>query len=252
MKYKKIFQLVTVIGLTLFALHGCEKNDSNSDNGTNTNSTVTDIDGNVYSTIKIGSQTWTVENLKVTKYNDGTPIQIITDTSWRSLTTPAYCWYGNDINSKAPYGALYNWFAVNTGKLAPTGWHIPTVAEWNALENYLVANGYNYDGSTTLNKIAKSLALSSAWNTSTEVGAIGNNDFPAVQNKTGFSAICAGLRSTFVGSPFQDIPLWSYWWTSTESTASNASLFWMGYRYNYTLNAAFSKQLGLSIRCIKN
>lgn len=252
MKYKKIFQLVTLIGFSLFALQGCKKSDSNSDNNTNIKSTVTDIDGNVYNTIKIGSQIWMAENLKVTKYNDGTPIQLITDTSWRSLTIPAYCWYDNDINNKTPYGALYNWFAVNTGKLAPAGWHVPTITEWSALESYLIANGYNYDGSTTSNKIAKSLAIRSAWYASTEVGVIGNNDFPEVQNKTGFSAICAGVRSTFVGSPFQDIPLWSYWWTSSESTASNAAFFWMGYRYNYTSSSALPKQLGASIRCIKN
>src|SRR5574344_1392260 len=88
--------------------------------------TVTDIDGNVYHTITIGTQTWMVENLKVSKYNDGTAIPNVTDaTAWAALTTGAYCDYNNDVANGTKYGHLYNWYAVNTGKLAPSGWHGP-------------------------------------------------------------------------------------------------------------------------------
>ena len=100
---------------------------------------VVDIDGNVYHTVTIGTQVWMVENLKTTKYNDGTAIPLVTDnTAWGALTTPGYCWYNNDSATyKNTYGALYNWYAVNTGKLAPTGWHVPTDSEWTVLTTYL-------------------------------------------------------------------------------------------------------------------
>jgi hypothetical protein len=84
---------------------------------------VTDVDGNVYHAIKIGTQIWMLENLKVTKYNDGSSIPLVTDTTtWSNLSTPAYCWYNNDLaTNKDTYGALYNWYAVNSGNLCPTG-----------------------------------------------------------------------------------------------------------------------------------
>ena len=126
--------------------------------------TVADADGNVYQTVRIGNQkfvaqVWTVENLRTTKYNDGTPIPHLTDSvAWINDTLGAYCYYldttsGNIIKK---YGALYNWYAVDTKKLAPKGWHVPSDEEWNTLQDYLIANGYNFDGTTTGNKIAKS------------------------------------------------------------------------------------------------
>ena len=100
---------------------------------------VTDIDGNNYKTIQIGTQTWIDGNLKTTRYNDGTVIPNVTDIyAWEALTTPGFCWYdNNEDTNKATYGALYNWFAVNTGKLCPVGWHVPTDAEWTTLTTYL-------------------------------------------------------------------------------------------------------------------
>ena len=100
---------------------------------------VTDIEGNIYKTIQIGTQEWMAENLKTTKYNDNTEIPLITENSnWGSTTTPGYCWVNNDRTTyKNIYGALYNWYTVNTGKLCPTGWHVSTDAEWTTLVNYL-------------------------------------------------------------------------------------------------------------------
>ena len=99
---------------------------------------VTDIEGNVYQTTKIGGQVWTTENLRVVKFNDGSPIPIVTDNTEWSKTTPSYCWFKNDAAMyKGTYGALYNWHAVNTGKLCPAEWHVASDAEWTTLITYL-------------------------------------------------------------------------------------------------------------------
>jgi len=100
--------------------------------------TVTDIDGNVYKVVRIGGQTWMVENVKTTKFNDGEPIPNVTGSSeWCSLVTPGYCWYNNNASNRNTLGGLYNWYAVSTGKLAPMGWHIPSEDEWRILISYL-------------------------------------------------------------------------------------------------------------------
>lgn len=100
--------------------------------------TVTDIDGNVYQTVTIGTQVWMKENLKTTRYKDGTAIPNVTDNmQWDNLSSGAYCIYDNNAANNTTYGKLYNWYAVNTGKLAPAGWHVPTDAEWTTLTDYL-------------------------------------------------------------------------------------------------------------------
>ena len=105
----------------------------------NYSGTVTDFDGNVYKTVTIGTQTWMAENLMAERYNDGTWMPFVTNkTVWDTLTTSGYCWYGNDkLKWAAIYGALYNWYTVNTGNLCPTGWHVPTDTEWTTLTDYL-------------------------------------------------------------------------------------------------------------------
>ncbi|MBA4411560.1 MAG: hypothetical protein C0397_19340, partial [Odoribacter sp.] len=195
----------------------------------NDTKTLTDIDGNIYTTISIGTQVWMAENLKTTKYRDGTAISNIMDNpSWKASTLGAYCWYNNDaISYKNPYGALYNWFAVNTGKLCPVGWHIPSVAEWTILENCLIANGFNFDGTTTGNKIAKSLAATMNWNLSTEPGSVGNNDYSIYRNKTAFSAYPSGYRMgdgtfTYFGN-------YCGWWSSTTDNVCCASFRLLNY-----------------------
>ena len=106
---------------------------------------IQDIEGNYYNIMTIGSQAWMAENLKTTKYNDGTSIPLITEhAKWNALSTPAYCWYNNDISNKTTYGALYNRYVANTEKLCPIGWHVPTDAEWTTLADYL--GGVNIAG----------------------------------------------------------------------------------------------------------
>jgi uncharacterized protein (TIGR02145 family)/uncharacterized repeat protein (TIGR02543 family) len=137
---------------------------------------IKDCDGNTYTSVTIGSQVWIVENLMTTKYNDGSDIPLVTDSAaWTNLNTPGYCWYNNFASNKIPYGALYNGFVISTNKLAPKGWHIASAEEWDTLESYLISNRYNWDGTTTENKIAKSLAAKTSWRGSTNNGAVGND-----------------------------------------------------------------------------
>jgi uncharacterized protein (TIGR02145 family) len=114
--------------------------------------TVEDIEGNSYKTISINTQTWMAENLKTVKFNDGTFISNITEqVSWKSLTTPGYCWNNNNPGYKNQIGAYYNWYAVNTSKLFPAGWHVPSDYEWHQMVLYLDANAIiNNNPGTTL------------------------------------------------------------------------------------------------------
>jgi uncharacterized protein (TIGR02145 family) len=192
------------------------------------------------------------ENLKTTKYNDGTDIPNVTDAgAWEVLTTPAYCWYDNDAATyKATYGALYNWYTVNTGKLCPAGWHVPTDAEWTTMENYLIANGYNYDGTTTGNKIAKSLAATSNWNSSTNAGVVGNTDYPAKRNVTGFTALPGGYRSD--NGAFGFIGVDGFWWSPSGISDTYAWYRNMAYYLGDVGKYNSIKSYGVSVRCLRD
>lgn len=213
-------------------------------------STVTDIDGNVYHTVKIGNQVWTVENLRTTKYNDGSPIPHITDTAWANDTLGAYCYYNNTTNADSikKYGALYNWYTVDTKKLAPAGWHVPTDAEWDTLQNYLIANGYNWDNTKEGNKIAKSLAAQTDWETDSEPGVIGN-DFTK-NNRAGFTALPGGYR-IFDGG-FVDIGFYGQWWNAKAHGKAGAFLCLLKYNKDYLYRCAFIKSYGYSVRLVKD
>jgi uncharacterized protein (TIGR02145 family) len=214
---------------------------------------ILDYDGNLYNAVKIGDQLWTMENLKTTKFNDGTEIPIVTDDNeWSDLTTPGYCLYENNvIANKNRYGALYNWYAVNTLKLCPTGWHVPTDNEWSLLENYLIVNGFNYDGSLVGNKIAKALASSTGWNPSDMEGAVGNTDYADKRNATGFSALPGGVRDANARI-FGSIGNFGMWWTATADSPTAA---WDRGLANYTSSMAglnVNKSHGFSVRCVKD
>jgi len=212
---------------------------------------MTDIEGNTYKTVTIGTQTWMAENLKVTKYNDSTDIPNITDdTEWVELTDGAYCNYENDPNNVAAYGRLYNWYAVKTGKLCPTGWHESLENEWRTLENYLIAQGYNYDGTNTEDKIAKAMASSSGWDSYTAEGVIGNTDYPEKQNASGFTALPGGYRSIY--GEFNFIGIGGYWWTSAESNDSNGYGRDLGNVNRDLSYGSRGKITGYSVRCVKD
>lgn len=214
--------------------------------------TVTDIDGNIYQAVKIGTQIWTVENLRAKKFNDGSAISYESDsTAWVNLTIPGYCYFNNMVNvdSIRKFGVLYNWYAVDSKKLAPAGWHVPTDAEWDILKNYLITNGYNWDGTTDSNRIAKSLSAKTDWFSRAGLadGTIGND--LTMNNRSGFLALPGGSRSTngtfdFGGS--------GNWWSSTEYNESGAVARNLYYNAdNISWNSNY-KSCGFSVRLLKN
>ena len=190
---------------------------------------VTDADGNTYDTVVIGAQTWTKQNLKTTKYNDGASIPCVSgNTAWSALTSPGYCWYNNDsATTGVVYGALYNWYAVNTQKLAPVGWHVPTKADWSTLINYL--GGWQIAG-------GKMKAIGMTYWDSPNAGAT---------NTSGFTALPGGFRNEADGA-FYGLNKYAYWWAS-DST--DQRIF---YTDSSCINETMPKKYGLSVRCVKN
>jgi uncharacterized protein (TIGR02145 family) len=217
--------------------------------------TVTDADGNVYQTVKIGNQEWTVENLRVTKYNDGSPISLDTSrATWNNATIPKFCYYITNTDSIKKYGALYNWYVVNpanTKKIAPAGWHVPSDSEWTVLENYLVLNGYNWDGTRDTAqsyKIAKALATKTDWYTYSTIGAIGCD--LTLNNSSGFSALPVGNR---YGNGAYEIPdVNTYWWSATENDASNAWFRQLVYIQEDPSRFYKEKCCGFSVRLVRD
>jgi uncharacterized protein (TIGR02145 family) len=212
---------------------------------------VHDIDGNIYTTVTIGNQVWLAENLKTTKYNDGASIPMVTDSStWSNLETAGYCWHQyNEAANKNDYGALYNWYTVNTGKLAPIGWHVPAKAEWDTLLNYLRNHGYNWNGTTTGDQTGKSLAAQSNWDIGTLEGAVGND--LTKNNSSGFSALPADMRNAD-GVFSNNIGQVGCWWSSTDYAASNAWGLYLHCTNPCVIFRTDYKKSGLSIRCVRN
>ena len=220
--------------------------------------TIQDIEGNVYKTVKIGKQIWMAENLKTTKYNDGRAIPNITVAgTWGAATTGAYCDFNNTPSNSTTYGRLYNWYAVdnnaatkvvsNSGKnVCPTGWHVPSDAEWTTLEDYLTNNGYGYGGSGS--DIAKSMAATSGWTTDPTAGNVGNDQ--ASNNSSGFTALPSGYRN-YDGTYFT-IGLYGFWWSSTEFSTALAYDRTMFYSSSLVYRLNYGKGNGFSVRCLRD
>ena len=218
---------------------------------------VTDQDGNSYTYLTYGDQVWTVENAEMVTYRDGTPIpQVTNNTEWGNLTTGAWSYYNNDPTK----GKLYNWYAVMgihdaasltdatlRKEFAPEGWHVPSDMEWTTLEDHLIANGYNYDQSTTENKIAKAMASTSGWNSSTNAGAPGNDQ--STNNSSGFNAFPTGRRH-LDGLFYNEGGTANFWSTDVSGQVfvrwlhSNVNELWSQYYYYY--------QYGYSVRFVKD
>jgi len=227
--------LIMILGVGMILFSTCKKSDDNNTNNDPSPITVSDIDGNVYHTVIIGNQTWMLENLRTTKYNDGTSIPLVTDsTEWKNLTTPGYCWYNNEgATFKNEYGGLYNWYSVKTGKLAPSGWHVATMDDWYTLFIYL-------GGSPVVGGKMKETGTLH-W-TSPNTGA---------SNSSGFTALPGGCRLT--NGIFDYIGKNGYWWSTTDITIGQGWSWGLAYnRVESSWTGAYFKTGGLSVRCLKD
>lgn len=202
--------------------------------------TVTDIEGNVYNTVLIGNQCWMKENLKTTKYRNNTPIEYpdSNNSAWQNNTTGAYAWYNNDIGWKDSYGALYNWHAVNNANgLCPSGWNVPTDAEFTAMTNHL--GGASVAGG----KMKSTL-------TAPEPHPRWESPNTGATNESNWSGLPGGNRS-FSGA-FNVIGGVGYWWSATEVTATFARYRDLGYNYSVVGRDFFNKTYGFSVRCLRD
>lgn len=238
LKLSILLLIIAVISATMFT--GCSNDSNPSDepfvDHTGEVGTVTDIDGNVYPTIGIGSQIWMASNLKVTHFRNGEEVPEVSDYSgWNSMVSAARCSYNNDMSVSSVYGYMYNWYAVkDTRLLAPEGWHVPSDDEWDVLKNWI--GGEDSAG------VKLKEAGFDHW-TYPNTGA---------SNETGFTALPGGWRLNL--GYFYDLNTRGYWWASTNeylpSSMAHATCL-----YNDSLKSdglAVIKQFGLSVRCVKD
>jgi uncharacterized protein (TIGR02145 family) len=212
--------------------------------------TVTDIDGNIYKTVKIGDQWWIAENLTTTRYSNGDSIPTnLSDNEWSGTTSGAYVIYNNDNLNNITYGKLYNWFAVtDIRNVCPTGWHVPSGGEWYTLTSYLIHNGCGYEGSGE--DIGKSMAATSGWMNDPTNGNIGNDQ--ANNNSSGFAALPGGYRGA-EGYYFVGLGGTTFWWsTSLYTRYDNAGAMYLNYTSGNAEYYGAHWIQGLSVRCLKD
>ncbi|MFN5443021.1 MAG: fibrobacter succinogenes major paralogous domain-containing protein [Crocinitomicaceae bacterium] len=200
---------------------------------------ISDVEGNSYKTVTIGTQTWMAENLKVSKFNDGTIIPNVKESiEWSKLTTGAWSYYNNDLANNAKYGKLYNWYAVSktsngNKNVCPTGWHVPTDAEWTVLTDYL-------GGETVAGGKMKEVGTTN-WNSpNTEA-----------TNISLFTGLPGGVRYDSGGN-FSGIGGYGYWWSSTEYETVYAWYRNLDYGYGPAGRSDGDKGVGLSVRCLRD
>ncbi len=195
---------------------------------------VQDVESNTYQTIGIGFQQWMTSNLKTRKYNDGSAIPLVTsDSAWSAIDSDAYCWYNNDSASNhATYGVLYNWPAINTGKLCPSGWHVPTNADFSELVDFL-------GGAAAAGGLLKETGTTH-WNSP-------NTD---ASDEYDFTALGGGKR--FENGSFDFVKGEGNWWSSTNYSSLTANYFYMIFDFGNSFQAYTNKKQGMSVRCVKD
>ena len=195
---------------------------------------ITDADGNKYTSVNIGTQEWMVENLRTTKYSEGTPIPNVTDNDeWSNLTTGAWSHYNNDSQYEKTYGKLYNWNAVSDARnICPIGWHVPTDLEWTILTDYLAANGH---------KGTEGTALKSASSRSEERNGTDNY---------GWNGLPGGYRSS--NGDFGSVGNSGYWWSSSQSSTDDAWYRYLYYSADDVYRGFDDKNFGFSVRCLRD
>lgn len=218
--------IITVLGIIfVITLQSCSK----------------DSTASTIATVTIGNQVWMQKNLNVDQYRNGDPIPQVTDPSqWANLTTGAWCYYDNDPANGAIYGKLYNWYAVNDPRgLAPEGFHVPTIDEWNILSNYLDPNPNIEAGTNNAGSALKEIGVTH-W-ASPNTGAT---------NNSGFTALPGGFFNEFGSSLLRN---YGFWWSATEYSTNES---WnVGLYYDYAdlgLLLYNNKMTGISVRCIKD
>lgn len=209
-----------------------EKITYNNAAGNSVGNTVTDIDGNEYKVVTIGNQVWMAENLRTTKYNNGTSISVVTDKdTWQNLTSAGMCWYDFEQGKySSVYGALYNGYVIETDKVCPTGWHVPTDKDWDELQQPYGA----YAG------IQLKEQGNHHW----------KDNSPKVTNETGFTALGSGYINS-VGY-FNSINGTGVWWTKTAASQTDLATRAMWGNNNSLGKGRYPKKSGNSIRCIKD
>lgn len=195
-------------------------------------------DGHAYPVVLIGEQLWMAENLKATSFSDGTQILQVTDQlEWDNLTTPGYSWYDNDESTYGnKYGAIYNWYAVETEKLCPAGWHVPDNTEWTQLIDFL-----SNDGHAGAEGIA--LKSTSGW----DGEGNGTNDY-------GFTALPSGSRDSYWSHSFWGAGLLGYWWSSSEFAPEIifSRTYYMSIYIPVVETGVVVKDFGVSVRCVRD
>jgi len=233
---------LAIIGVLLFANTSCNKEENDNIitstaifNTDLTYGAMSDQEGNSYKTIQIGTQTWMAENLRTTLYNDQTSIPLlVAASSWGGTNAGGYCNYNNEKqeDTLATYGRLYNWYAVNTGKLCPSGWHVPSEADWDILINY-IADDEEIGG--MLKEAGKT-----HWYTPNTHAT----------NETGFTGLPGGAR--FKGGSYGNQRYYGYWWTATKYSETGAYSIGLYYYDSDLSKSGNNFQSGFSIRCVKD
>jgi len=227
------FNQILILGLIIIQLDSCKKEDP---------ITVTDVDGNTYMAVTIGKQVWMTENLRTTKFNDMSVITNVTGNNiWANTTIPAYSWFDNDTAYRDLYGGLYNYFAVESGKLCPDGWHVPSNDEFKALEKSL---GMTQAGADSLEwrgtDQGKKMKSRTGWNYN------GNGT-----NSSGFSGLAGGYRYGVDGS-FNDLGAVSYWWTSSKKSSTLGLYRRLDYNQIKVYAEGVRLQAGKYVRCVRD
>ncbi len=252
---------VSMVLLALVFIASCKKDDDATDTPPGINAPAaldqpgaggTNQEGDTFTSVIIGSQEWMSENLNVAIYKDGTPIPEVTDPNvWTSLTTGAWCWYNNDSASyAATYGRLYNWYAVAgiydaasetnpslRKQLAPSGWHLPTTAEWTTLIDYLGGSAVAGDKMKTTGTIQDGTGL---WHTPNGMAS----------NSSGFSATPGGRRWNM--GAYNGINYITFWWSTDEQVSNYPGCLSLIYEVATAPISNGQKDNGYSVRCLRN
>ncbi len=224
------YLFMSLLAASLLLWVGCDKDD---DEDSISYGSVKDTEGNTYKTVTIGSQTWMTQDLRTTKLNTGLAISEIQDsTQWSETSDPAFSWYNNDpSDGGSKYGALYNFYAVETGRLCPSGWKVPSRSDWNKLIDYLSDNGYN-------EKEGQALKATSGWHDK------GNGKDPY-----GFKALPSGYRTQDGLFVYRGQQL--YMWSSSKRYGSKSWCRSLYFVYDHSLENDAYRTNGMAVRCMK-